>query len=149
MSSRSNPFERLERMFDRLSRQLDDVAHTWDEEGFPMADRWGSSMGIDVEDRDDEFVVTADVPGFEKDEIDVRMVDGSLSIEAKREESTEDRGDSYIRSEREHRSLHEQVRIPEPVREDDVEATLRNGVLTLRLPKAEPKDTGGRRIEIE
>ena len=52
------------------------------------------------------------------------------------------RDETYLRQERQHRSLQETVRIPERVREDDIEATMQNGVLTVTLPKAEPDDSG-------
>lgn len=65
-------------------------------------------------------MVTADVPGFEKDEIDLRIRDDALQITATHERSTEEQEETYLRSEREHRSLPERVQLPEPVEEDEV-----------------------------
>lgn len=154
MTPRNNPFEMMERMFDQMRDQFNQAARAWEmddldvgEMGRDMMGR--STMGIDVADRDDEFVVTADVPGFEKDEIELRMVDSTLQIEATHEQSTEEQAETYLRSERKHESLREHVRLPEPVTEDGIEASLTNGVLTVHVPKAEPTGEGGRQIEIE
>lgn len=149
MSSRGNPFDRFEQMFKQMSRQLEEAARTWDTDQIRPGGREFGTMGIDVADRGDEFVVTADVPGFEKDEVDVRMVGDALHIGATRERTDEEREENYLRSEREHRSMRERARIPGPVDEEGIEATLRNGVLTVRLPKVEPAESEGRRIDIE
>lgn len=105
-------------------------------------------MSVDLADHGDEFVVTADVPGFETDDIDLRLRDDALVISAEREQSTEEDQENYIRSEREHRSLVESVRLPESVDEDGTSAEYHNGVLTVHLPKVEPSDEDGKRIEI-
>jgi HSP20 family protein len=148
MSSRDNPFEPVERMFEQMSRQFDDAARMWRRENAGSLE--STRMGVDLKDEGDEFVATADVPGFERDDIDVRIAENTLSIDARREEQqTDEREGTYLRSERHHRSLSERVRFPEPVHEDSATATLRNGVLTVTVPKAEPRSEGGHQIEIE
>lgn len=158
---RSNPFDEMERTFERLSRQFEDAARSWEDEWLGpdrggLADRtgdWGA-MGIDVADRDDEFVVTADVPGFETEDIDLELRGDALYIhaeesgESEETDETEESEGTYLRSERHHRRLSDSVRLPEPVDEDAVTATCRNGVLTVRLPKAEPSKSA-RKIDIE
>ena len=159
MSARTNPFEMIERMFDQMSHQFDEAARAWEsgdrtgralESGDRMGRQLGmGTMGIDLADHGDEFVVTADVPGFEKDEIELRLMDDVLHLAATHEHTTEAEEETYLRSERTHRSLRERVRLPEPVQEDGIEASLKNGVLTVHLPKLEPTEEGGRRIDIE
>lgn len=106
-------------------------------------------MGIGLREEDDEFVVTADVPGFQKDDIDLQIRDNTLSIDATHEQQAEEEDETYLRSERKHRSLREHVRLPEPVREGDVTAAFQNGVLTVHIPKIESNETSGHQIEIE
>lgn len=151
MSRRNDPFDEMERVFDRLARQFEDMSRNWDrlpQRG--LGSLGESTISVDLADRDDEFVLTADVPGFETDEIDLRLRDDVVVITAEREQSSEEEGDEgdYIRSEREHRSLVESVRVPQPVDEDGASAEYRNGVLTVHLPKAEPSEEDGKRIEI-
>lgn len=145
MSGRRNPFDDIEELFNRFSQQFDNQPG-FNQDVFGMAGT--DRMSIDLADREDAFVVTADTPGFEKDEINVRVSDDTLSIEADREQETEEEEENYLRSERRSESMRRSVRLPEPVEEDAVSATYKNGVLTITLPKRDP-ETGGRSIQIE
>lgn len=149
MSSRRNPFDQLEEMMNRMTRQFEEATRQW-ESGSRGSEAFGASkMGVDLADRGDEYVVTADFPGFQKDEIELRIRDGELSMQADRAEEREEEEETYLRSERERRSIRQTVTIPEPIDEENVTATLNNGVLTVHLPKIEPSEGGGRQIEIE
>lgn len=132
-----NPFDEIEQLFDRMSEQLG--------EG-PLAKAAGSLL-VDVEDSGDAFVVTADVPGYDKEEIDVTLSDRTLRIAAEREETTEESEADYIRRERQRTSASRSVRLPGAVDEAGISATYDNGVLTVTLPKIE--GGGGHRIEVE
>jgi len=148
MSTRSNPFEELERLFDRMSRQFDDATRTWEEES-PFG-RWSSameSMAIDLVEADDEFVVTADLPGFERDEVEIEVTDHTLRIEAEHEEATEEREADYLRQERRHESARRSIRLPDEVDKEAVKARMKNGVLTVTLPRLEVEEA--RQIDIE
>jgi HSP20 family protein len=148
MSTRSNPFEELERLLNAMSRQFDDASRMWESEG-PLS-RWSSdagSMAIDLVDREDEFVVTVDLPGFERDDVDIRVTDHTLRIEAEHEEVLDEEQERFIRHERHHESTERSVRLPGEVDKEAVAARMKNGVLTVTLPKIEVEDA--RRIEIE
>ncbi|MDY6817170.1 MAG: Hsp20/alpha crystallin family protein [Halobacteriales archaeon] len=100
--------------------------------GFDM-DRRGFNM--DLTEHDDEFVFTADVPGFEKDEIDLRIDGHQLLLSATHEETD----DSSTRS----RSVHERISLRKDVVEDEITATYKNGVLEVHLPfEADAEETG-------
>lgn len=146
MSMRGNPFEELERMFERMSRQFEEAARSWEGQLPRLAGAGWGTMGIDLADHGDEFVVTADVPGFEKDEIDLELRDDTLHVHAEHAEEHEETAGgeeaegTYIRSERSHRRMSDSIRLPEPVDADAVSATCKNGVLTVHLPKREPSE---------
>jgi HSP20 family protein len=137
---RRNPFDEIEEAIDRMSRQF--------EPGMAMP---GDRIAVDVADRDAEYVVTADLPGYDTDDIDVTLDDGRLSIdvESQTEHSEGEDGDDFIFRERTRTALSRTVRLPEPVAEDDVAANYTNGVLTVTLPKVHADDDGGRSIDIE
>lgn len=126
-----NPFEELEQLFDRMNRQFEQSAEGMD------SGMWGmKSMSVDIEDREDEFVVTADLPGFDKEDMSVKLADNQLKIKAEREEHVEEGEEGeYIRRERSQRSTSRSVSLPEPVDEEGVEARYKNGVLTVTLQK--------------
>lgn len=138
-----NPFEELERLFRRMSRQFEEATDEW-EPGVESPGR----IDLDVVEREDAYEVSADLPGFEKDDVDVRLSGRTLRIEAEREEreEREDEG-TYLQQER-RRSVSRAVTLPEPVDADAVSASYENGVLTVTVPRAEPV-TEGATIEIE
>lgn len=126
-----NPFEEIERMFDRMSDQFDPL------EGGPL----GGSVAVDVEDTGDALVVTADLPGYDREDIDVQLAGERLTLSADRSTTDETDGDgTYVRRERRQRSVSRTIRLPEPVDEAGTEATYNHGVLTVTLPKAEADD---------
>ena len=139
-----NPFDDIDRLFERLNDQFADAARM-SEGGVPA--RPGRGSAIDVEDADEAFVVTADLPGFEKGDVDVRVQDRTLSIMAERATEDADEDSTYVRRERRSESVSRRVSLPGPVDVDGVAASMTNGVLTVRLPKAD--SSGGHTIEVE
>lgn len=148
MNTRTNPFEELERLFDRMGEQFDEASRGWESDG-PLGRMLSTAgpMAIDLVDRDDEFVATVDLPGFEHDDVDVRVTDHTLRIDAEREASLDDEEARYIRRERHHESTRRSVRLPEEVDAGNVTARMNGGVLTITLPKLDVEEVS--RIEIE
>lgn len=142
--SRRNPFDDIEEFFDQLNDQFQGQPGF----GGPAGMGGQNHMSIDLADHDGEFVVTADAPGYDKDDISVRASDDAVHIEAESEGRSQEGDETYIRSERHSQSMRRSIRLPEPVNEDEVSATYKNGVLTITLPKREP-GSGGKSIEIE
>lgn len=150
MTRRTNPFDDLEELFDRMRRQFEEAAGSMDD---VSVESLRSGMRVDVEDTGESFVVTADLPGFDTDDVDVRLSDQRLRISADHTEETTDANEAaddghYVRKERHHSSMERVVRLPEPVDDHSVSAAFHNGVLTVTLTKAEPTEQG-RNIEIE
>jgi HSP20 family protein len=111
------------------------------------------TLPLDVYEKDGKIVVEASLPGFQKDEIDVQVHEGVLYIKAQRSSEHEESGDvngnggRYFRRERTWGSLSRRVALPATVDEKAVEAELKNGVLTLRIPL--PEQTRPKQIEIK
>lgn len=145
---RRNPFRDLERMLEQLTEQFDVAADQWGEESLRPSTAGFSAMSVDVTDHGDEFTVTADVPGFEKDEIAVTLNERTLQITADRAAETDEETANYIRHERTRRSMSRSITLPDAVDEDGVSATYQNGVLTVTLPRLEPS-RDGTQIDIE
>jgi HSP20 family protein len=133
--TRRNPFEELEELFDRMSRQFDEAGRFRD-------------VAVDVTETDDEFVVTADLPGYDREGIDLTLDGRRLRISAERERDETDEDERFVRRERVHTELSRSVLLPGDVDADGVSATYRNGVLAVHLPKAEPEAEEGHHIEI-
>lgn len=140
----TNPLTEPNRFFERMQNDFEEMAHSWSEESEFVS----SSVRVDLEDRDDEFVLTAELPGFEKDDIDVRVTDRTLRLEAEHAEETEEEEEGeYVRRERHRASVTRSISLPEAVEVDEISATFNNGILRVQLPKSEPV-TQGKQIEI-
>ena len=147
MTERSNPLTELERLFERMGSQFDEASYRWESQGPLMAWRSDRDPAVDLVDRDDEFVATVDLPGFERGDIDVRVTGRELRVEAEREATDDDETERYVRRERRRRSVRRSIRLPDDVDTEGVEARIGNGVLTVTLPKAEPEPA--REVEVE
>lgn len=93
-------------------------------------------LGVDVSEDEKNVIVRASLPGFSKDEIDVEVHEGVLSIKASHAQEKESSGERYYRKERRTGALSRRIALPGSVAEGQTQAELRDGVLTLRLPKA-------------
>ncbi|WP_435102357.1 archaeal heat shock protein Hsp14 [Halarchaeum sp. P4] len=103
-----------------------------------------ATAAVDVSEWDGDIVVTADLPGFEKEDIDIRVTDNTLHIDAEHTAEEEREEEHYIHSERVKTDVSRTIPLPEEVEESEASATYENGVLTVTLPKkhAESEDSG-------
>ncbi|SEH36655.1 heat shock protein Hsp20 [Halopenitus malekzadehii] len=151
--TRRDPFEEMERLFERMNREFERIGGDL-EAGFgDLESGLGREISIDVAEDESTVTVTADLPGYDRDDIDVTVSDRTLTIAAERDESVEHSVDEedaleYHRRERRRRSVSRRVRLPSDVDETAAEAAYFNGVLTVELPKTDV-DADGHRIDVE
>lgn len=93
------------------------------------------------------YRVLVDLPGVQKDDLEVTTLGGELTVAGRRRPPEVAEGAESLRSERGHGTFRRSLRLPADVREDDVRATLEDGVLVIRIPRAEPGDA--QRVEID
>lgn len=124
-------------MFERMGVQLDDFEQLQ-----------GDQINVDVGESDEEVTITADLPGYEREEIDVTIHEGRLTLRAERDRETEEENEEYHRRERSHREVTRTIRIPTEIEKDAASATYSNGVLTVTLPKVDESDDGGYHIDV-
>ncbi len=125
-----NPMEEIVQMQDMLNNMFKERS---------FGDRW-SEPGIlaplvDVKDEGSELLVTTDLPGVEKDDVDLDVSDNMLTISAKRSSDKEEKDEGYLRRERTYSSFSRTVTLPNTVSAEGAKAKLENGVLTVTLPK--------------
>ncbi len=130
-----NPFEEFENMLERYSKSgasnIGKQLHT----DMSFAD-WSPS--VDIEEEADRYLIKADLPGVDKENIDVKLENGVLSIRGEKTSETETgKGTKRHRTERFHGSFARSFSLPEAVRADQVEASYKDGVLSLIIPKEE------------
>lgn len=112
------------------SKELEQAADS----SFLASPRWGLLAG-EVEDTGNEFVVRLEVPGMEKENCQVRIDGNRLILSGEKQQERSSETSSYHVMERAYGAFQRIVPLPESVLENKAEATYRNGVLTVRLPK--------------
>ncbi len=140
-----SPFSPLEDIFEPM-RMLDDFfrpSRFFDDFFRRSLTSISAEMpSMDVEETDDEYLVSVDLPGFKKDEIKVECTENRLTISAERSESEERRR----RSRRYYGSFYHSFTLPRGTDVDQIRADYEDGVLTVRIPRSE--SARARQIEI-
>ncbi len=92
---------------------------------------------LDVSETDKAVLVKAELPGLDAKDVEVSLVGGVLTLRGEKKEEKEEKTKSFHRVERSYGVFERAVQLPCPVKTDQVEATFKNGVLTVELPKSE------------
>ena len=103
---------------------------------------------IDTTETDKEYRLTAELPGMTDKDVDVTIANGVLTIKGEKKEESERRDEGYYMSERRYGSFQRALRLPDGIDDSKITADLANGVLTVKLPKAE-KAAKHRKVEIK
>ncbi|TNF88433.1 MAG: Hsp20/alpha crystallin family protein [Gammaproteobacteria bacterium] len=130
-----NPFQDFENMLERYSKSgLSNIGKQLSTE-MSFAD-WSPS--VDIEEEEDKYVIKADLPGVEKEDIEVKLENNVLSIRGeKKTEKETGKGTKRHRTERFHGTFARSFTLPETVKADEVDASYKDGVLLLTIPKEE------------
>ena len=92
---------------------------------------------VDIEEKEDHFLVSADLPGVSEKDIEVKLQDGVLLLSGKREASKEEKTEAGTYRERSYGSFCRSFTLGDGVDAEKIEAAYKNGVLTVKLPKKE------------
>jgi len=130
-----NPFQEFENMLERYSKSgMSNLGKQLNTD-LSFAD-WAPS--VDIEEEADKYVIKADLPGVDKDDIEVKLENGVLSIRGeKKTEKETGKGTKQHRTERFHGTFARSFTLPEAVKADQVDASYKDGVLSLTIPKQE------------
>jgi len=115
------------------------------EEGGEMA--W--SPRVNLSENEKELVVSAELPGMYEKNIDVSVSNDVLSIRGEKTEEKEEKEQDYHRVERRFGTFQRDIPLPAEVESDKVDATFKNGVLTIHLPKSPQAQTDVRKIQVK
>lgn len=124
-----NPFTDMESFFSRARQDLD--------RDFPLQNIAQSDWmpAVDVNESDDEYLITVEVPQVKKDDIKIQVQNGMLNISGERKYENEDK--KAHRIERFYGTFQRSFRLPDNVKEDKIDAVHKNGLLYVSLPKSE------------
>jgi HSP20 family protein len=133
------PFNWMRSFFREMDRAFD----------FPEFDASpGWCPAIECKRTNGTFLVTAEVPGIEKDAVEVEVADNNLVLHGERKMESKKEEDGYFRTERSYGAFHRTIALPEGAKPDEIKAELPNGVLTVKVPVAELKPLEAKKIPV-
>ncbi|MGD9495605.1 MAG: Hsp20/alpha crystallin family protein [Armatimonadota bacterium] len=138
----SRPWTRMHDLFDELDRMM-----SWSAVGLAEEAEYGPA--VDVYETDDEVVIKAQLPGVKKKDLDVKVQENTVTIraETRREEEVDEEG--YFRRELRYGTWARRLPLPTPIDEDQVTASLKDGVLEIHAKKVPSPEESGKKIEVQ
>jgi HSP20 family protein len=129
----------FDRVFERFRRDFESIL--WPQErGFPsMGELETKIPSVDLEDKGDKFIMTAEVPGFKKDEVEISICGDLVEISGNKDTKKDEKTKAYVKQERSSESFYRAMTLPEEVKFEEVSADLKDGLLEITLPKKNPK----------
>jgi len=152
------------RPFEGLRREIDRVFEDFDRDLWPAAFRrspfasepfWRRGLGlaaapaVDIVEKEKAYEITAELPGLDEKNIEVKLVNGGLTIKGEKREDKEEKKKDYYVHERSFGSFERSFALPEGVDADKIEASFKKGVLTLTLPKKPEAIKPEKKIEVK
>jgi len=132
-------------LFDQFNREINRMFT-----GTPAQENNGQGRNwvpaVDIREEEDRFVLSADLPGVERKDVDVTLEDGVLTIHGERNVQSEEKREGFHRRERVHGTFLRQFTLPDTVKAEHISATVKDGVLEVIIPKQEKPEP--RRITI-
>jgi HSP20 family protein len=150
------PFESLRREIDRLfedfnggwrspfGRSFFDVQPFWSREA-----AWPAAPAVDVAETDKAYEITAELPGIDEKNVEVKFADGVLTIKGEKNEEKEEKKKDYYMSERSYGAFQRSFQVPASVDAGKIEASVDKGVLTVKLPKTAEAQQAEKKIPVK
>ncbi|HXV24161.1 MAG TPA: Hsp20/alpha crystallin family protein [Alphaproteobacteria bacterium] len=145
--------DEMDRVFDRLTRSFSGMPSIRRAFDFEPEFRWSSMLdvqvpAVDISETDTGFRITAELPGMKKEDIEISVAQGLLTIKGEKREAREEKEKGYYLSERRFGTFQRSFQLPSQADADRIEAKFDNGVLTLTLPKSAEALKSEKKIKI-
>lgn len=122
--------------FGRSPRHLPFSRSAFDVESFWPRSLFGQGMpAVDISEKEGSFEITAELPGLDEKDIELKLSDGNMIIRGEKKQETEETKKDYHLSERHYGSFERMFNLPKGIDTDKIEASFAKGVLTISLPK--------------
>jgi HSP20 family protein len=140
----------MDNLFDRFRSNFDDLFWPWNTTSEIIPYNQRRTPPMDVADMGDHYELRLEMPGIPKDNIDMEVTQNGIEIKAECDETKEEKGKNWLRRECSGISFYRSLELPEELKTENVDAELKDGVLTVTLPKLEPKpEQKSRKIKIK
>ena len=154
--SPSSMMREMDRMLDDFRSDFEDMfwgrgfGRPWRFPRIRMPELETKEPLVDLSDKGNEFLLTAEMPGIPKDKIDIKVSENSVEIKAEEKKEKEEKEEGYIHRERSYKGFYRKLSLPEEVSAEKANAEMKNGVINVTMPKKKPTpETKARRLEIK
>jgi HSP20 family protein len=130
---RWDPFRDLVTLRDRMNRLFEDMSGRKGEEKELMTSSWSPS--VDIYETENEVVLTAEIPGVDEKDVEIKVEDNNLTLRGERKFEKETKEENYHRIERSYGSFFRSFSLPSYIDQDKIEAEHENGILKIKMPK--------------
>jgi HSP20 family protein len=144
-----NPFTFMRRMTEEMDRVFGSLVPGSRFGGGRSARQMMWSPSIEAFQKDDKFIVRAELPGLKKDDVEVNITEDSIVLQGQRQHEHEEHREGFYHSERSYGSFYRAIPLPEGVIADSAEASFKDGVLEVTLQAPPNEVSRGRRIEVK
>lgn len=119
----------IDRMFDRF------LGGSLMEDGTAFTSNW--TPAVDITEHENEYVVKLEIPGVSKDDVKITLENNVLTVKGEKKQEKESKSANYHRVERSYGAFQRTFTLPMGVKEDSIDASYKDGILNIALPKAE------------
>ncbi len=130
---RWDPFKDLVTLRERMNRLFEEAFTSRGEEKGLVAGNWSPS--VDIFETENALVLTAEVPGIDENDIEIKIEDNTLSLRGERKFEKETKEENYHRIERSYGSFYRSFTLPTSIDQDKIQAEHENGILKITMPK--------------
>lgn len=159
-ASGQGPLHPMLQLHQEIDRLFDDVFRDFGlpslSSRFPALSRWqdGGWQGVfkpslDVSSDNGSYQIVVEVPGLSKDDVNIEVRGDMLCIHGQKQEETENKDRHFYRVERSYGAFQRTLALPDDANADEIAANLKDGVLTLTIPRREKVDANVKRIAIQ
>ena len=143
--------KRLVRMKKEMDKFVKDMSATYsDAQSSPVMTSFGSDVKVDITENDKSFIVTADLPGMDKDKIDIAMESGRiLKISGMRNMEKKVTAPGVVKQERMEGKFERVLELPAECMSEGISASYNNGVLEIIIPKKEPVKKESVKVKVQ
>ncbi len=128
----------MDRMFENFRSNFDDLFWPWGSQSAPLTTT-KRTPPMDIADLGDHYEMHLEMPGIPKDNINIEVTPNTIEVSAQYNEDTEEKNKNWLRRERSSTSYYRALEVPEELKTNNVDAEFNDGILTVKLPKVEPK----------
>ena len=121
-------------LFDQFNREINHLMNSTREQSAANDERsWAPA--VDIREEDNRYLLIADIPGVKRDDVEITLEDGVLTVKGERNANHEESREGFVRNERVHGIFMRQFTLPDTVNADNISATVNAGVLEIEIPK--------------